>query len=50
VFTVSQRIASVRACDLILVLDDGRLVAQGTHEELLASSQIYREIDESQRN
>lgn len=50
VFTVSQRIASVRACDLILVLDDGKLVAQGTHEELLASSQIYREIDESQRN
>ncbi len=50
VFTVSQRIASVRSCDLILVLDDGRLVAKGTHEELLACCRVYREIDESQRN
>ena len=50
VFTVSQRISSVRFCDLILVLDDGKLVASGTHEELLAHSDIYREIDESQRD
>ena len=39
--------ASVRA-DLILVIDDGRIAAQGTHSELLANSPIYREIYESQ--
>lgn len=50
VVTVSQRISTVRSCDLILVLDDGKLVAQGTHEALLASCQVYREIEESQRN
>ena len=48
VFIVSQRIASVRGADKILVLDDGELVAVGTHETLLASSEVYREIYESQ--
>jgi ATP-binding cassette subfamily B protein len=47
-FVVAQRISTVLAADKILVLDDGRIVAEGTHAELLASSPIYREIYESQ--
>lgn len=48
VFVVSQRTSSVRHADKILVLDAGRLVGCGTHEELLASCEVYREIHESQ--
>ena len=45
---VAQRISTVLSADTILVLDDGRVAAQGTHGQLLASSPIYREIYESQ--
>ncbi len=45
---VSQRVASVKNADKILVLDDGRVVGMGTHEELLRSCQVYQEIYESQ--
>ena len=45
---IAQRVASVQEADLILVLDGGRVVAQGTHEKLLTSSDIYREVYESQ--
>ena len=45
---IAQRVASVQDADLILVLDGGRLVAQGTHETLLETSDIYREVYESQ--
>ncbi|MCC6169754.1 MAG: ABC transporter ATP-binding protein [Caldilineaceae bacterium] len=45
---VAQRISSVLAADNILVLDEGRIAAQGTHAELMASSPIYREIYASQ--
>ncbi|HIV26083.1 MAG TPA: ABC transporter ATP-binding protein [Candidatus Scatomonas pullistercoris] len=48
VFLVSQRVATVKNADRILVLDDGHLAACGTHTELLKSSEIYREICESQ--
>lgn len=48
VFIVSQRAASVLYADLILVLDEGKIVGQGTHEELLQGCPIYREIYESQ--
>ncbi len=48
VIVVAERIATVAGADLILVLDDGRLVAQGTHRELLETSPTYREIAESQ--
>ena len=48
VFLVSQRTSSIRHADHILVLDDGKAVGWGTHEELLESCQIYREIYESQ--
>ena len=47
-FIVSQRAASIRFADLILVLDDGLVVGMGTHEELLASCAVYQEIYASQ--
>ena len=47
-FIVSQRAASVRYADKILVLDDGHLVGQGTHEELLENCPVYQEIYYSQ--
>ena len=48
VFVVSQRAASIMQADQILVMDDGRIVGKGTHEELLASCQVYQEICYSQ--
>ena len=48
VLIVAQRISSIMHADQIIVLDDGRVVAQGTHQSLLASSKVYREIAESQ--
>jgi ABC-type multidrug transport system fused ATPase/permease subunit len=48
VFIISQRTSSIRAADLILVLDEGHAVGMGTHEELLTSCTVYREIHESQ--
>ena len=47
-FIIAQRITSVLKADQILVLDQGRIAARGTHQQLLASSEIYREIYESQ--
>ena len=47
-FVISQRCASVMGADLILVLDDGRLVGKGTHGELMEECAVYREIWESQ--
>ncbi len=47
-FTIAQRISTVLTADKILVLDDGEIAAEGTHEELLTSSPIYREIYNSQ--
>jgi len=47
-FIVAQRLSTVLTADMILVLDDGRLVAQGTHAQLLADSPVYRDIYQSQ--
>ena len=46
--TVAQRVSSVKDCDLILVLDGGRVIGRGTHEELLIACPEYREISDSQ--
>ena len=46
--TVAQRVSSVKDCTLILVLDEGKIIGKGTHEELLSSCPEYREISESQ--
>ncbi len=48
VFIISQRTSSISHADLILVLDDGVVVGQGKHNELLESCTVYREIYESQ--
>ena len=48
VFIVSQRTSSIQNADMILVLDDGKIAGQGTHEQLLHSCDIYREIYETQ--
>ena len=49
VIIIAQRISSVQYADEILVLDDGKIAGQGTHEELLASNTIYQEIYQSQQ-
>lgn len=48
VFIVSQRVSSISHADKILVLDDGNLVSVGTHNELLTTCDVYKEIFESQ--
>ncbi len=48
VIIIAQRSISVRDCDKILVLDDGEQVGLGTHDELMRSCEVYREIYESQ--
>ena len=46
--TVAQRVSSVKDCDEIIVLGDGKIIGKGTHEELLDSCPEYREISNSQ--
>lgn len=48
VIVVAQRVSSVMNSDLILVIDEGRIIAKGRHEELMESCDVYREISESQ--
>ncbi|WP_288820968.1 ABC transporter ATP-binding protein [uncultured Allobaculum sp.] len=46
---IAQRVSSISHCDQIVVMDQGRIVQTGTHDELLKTSPIYREIYESQQ-
>ena len=48
VFLVAQRISAVLTADVIVVLEEGRIVARGSHQELLRTSEQYRSIYESQ--
>ena len=47
-FIISQRTSSIMHADLILVLEDGEMVGCGTHEELLQTCEVYREIHQTQ--
>jgi ATP-binding cassette subfamily B protein len=47
-FIIAQRLSSVRKADRILVMDQGRIIEQGRHEELLQAGGLYREIYELQ--
>ncbi len=49
-FIIAQRVASVEDADLIIVMENGKIAATGTHNELLKSSEIYREVYEQQVN
>ncbi len=49
VFIVSQRVESIKDCDKIAVLDGGRIVGVGSHDELYSDCEIYREICDSQK-
>lgn len=47
---ISQRISSIQDSDLILILDKGKLIAQGTHDELIANCPVYKEVFTSQNS
>ena len=48
VVVVAQRVSTIRSADQIIVLEDGKIVGRGTHEELVAENETYQEIVESQ--
>ena len=48
VITVAQRVSSVKDCDTIIVLDNGKMIGLGTHAELMRRCTEYREISDSQ--
>ncbi len=47
-FIIAQRILSIKDCDIILLMDDGKILAKGTNDELMQTSPVYREIYETQ--
>ncbi|MEG1752945.1 MAG: ABC transporter ATP-binding protein, partial [Christensenella sp.] len=48
IITVSQRVTTIKNSDKIIVMDDGIVVGEGTHDELFAANDVYREICLSQ--
>ncbi len=48
VINIAQRVSAVKNCNLILVLDDGKIIGRGTHEELMETCAEYKEISDSQ--
>jgi ATP-binding cassette subfamily B multidrug efflux pump len=49
IFMITQRINTCKTADRVLVMDDGTIVGDGTHEELLRNNKVYREISDSQK-
>lgn len=49
IFLIVQKIKSCKTADKVLVIDDGTIVGNGTHDELIESNEIYKEINESQK-
>lgn len=49
VFVITQRISSCKEADKILVVDDGTIVGEGTHDELIENNKVYKEISDSQK-
>ena len=47
-FVIAHRLSTIQQADLIIVLDEGRIVEQGTHQSLLESNGIYREMIQRQ--
>jgi len=48
IFVITQRISSCKEADKILVIDDGTVVGEGTHDELISNNKVYKEISDSQ--
>jgi len=48
VITIAQRVSAIKSCDLILVMDNGKIIGRGTHDELHISCSEYKEISDSQ--
>jgi ABC-type multidrug transport system fused ATPase/permease subunit len=48
-FVIAHRLSTVRDADLIIVLDHGRIVQQGTHDRLLVQEGLYRQLHEAQQ-
>ena len=48
IVNVAQRVSAVMSCDLILVIDEGKIIGKGTHEQLMDSCVEYKEISDSQ--
>ena len=47
-FVVAHKLSTIQSADLILVIDEGRLAAQGTHSELMATSRLYQRLFETE--
>ena len=49
-FIVAHRLSTIKNCDVIVVMKNGRIIEQGTHDELIAHEGFYKELYDSQSN